>query len=122
MIAKEANTMNDRMTKNYATDGGDTWVIGGKLVVEEGAEVEGLGGGGGDLPIASAETLGGVKALGGVKVGSGLTITDGVLSADGITPAAAQASLESTAELADVITAFNGLLAALKTAGIVANA
>ena len=112
--------MNDRMTKNYATDGGDTWVIGGKLVVEEGAEVEGLDGGsaseGYTLPAASASTLG------GVKVGSGLTITDGVLSADGITPAAAQASLESTAELADVITAFNGLLAALKTAGIVANA
>ena len=54
--------------------------------------------------------------------GSGLTITDGVLSADGIAPAATQAALESNAELADVITAFNGLLAALKTAGIVANA
>ena len=111
--------MNDRMTKNYATDGGDTWVIGGKLVVKEDAEVEGLEGGGGSsytLPAASASTLG------GVKVGSGLSITDGVLSADGVTPAAAQAALESTAELADVITAFNGLLAALKTAGIVANA
>ena len=111
--------MNDSMTKNYATDGGDTWVIGGKLVVDEGAEVEGLEGGSGSsytLPAASASTLG------GVKVGSGLSIADGVLSADGITPAAAQASLESTAELADVITAFNGLLAALKTAGIVANA
>ncbi len=108
------------MTKNYATDGGDTWVIGGKLVVEEGAEVEGLSGGEGGgsytLPVASASTLG------GVKVGSGLTITDGILSADGITPAATQAALESSAELADVITAFNGLLAALKTAGIVANA
>ena len=111
--------MNDRGTTNYSTDTGDTWVIGGKLVVEEGAEVEGLGGGSGaeyTLPTASAETLG------GVKIGSGLTITDGVLSADGITPAATQAALESNAELADVITAFNGLLAALKTAGIVANA
>ena len=120
MIAKEANKMNDRMTKNYATDGGDTWVIGGKLVVKEDAEVEGLEGSGSSgsytLPAASASTLG------GVKVGSGLSITDGVLSADGVTPAAAQAALESTAELADVITAFNGLLAALKTAGIVANA
>lgn len=28
--------------KNYSTDGGDTLVIGGKLKVEEGAEVEGL--------------------------------------------------------------------------------
>ena len=34
-------------TKNYRTDGGDTLVIGGKLVVEDGATVEGLDGGGG---------------------------------------------------------------------------
>lgn len=33
--------------KNYKTDGGDTLVIGGKLVVEDGATVEGLEGGGG---------------------------------------------------------------------------
>lgn len=33
-------------TKNYSTDGGDTLVIGGKLVIEEDAEVEGLEGGG----------------------------------------------------------------------------
>lgn len=32
----------DRTCKNYNTDGGDTLVIGGKLVIEEGAEVEGL--------------------------------------------------------------------------------
>lgn len=29
-------------TKNYKTDGGDTWVVGGKLVVEDTAEVDGL--------------------------------------------------------------------------------
>ena len=29
-------------SKNYRTDGGDVWVIGGKLVIEEGATVEGL--------------------------------------------------------------------------------
>ena len=34
--------MNDRVTKNYSKDGGDTLVIGGKLVIEEGAEVEGM--------------------------------------------------------------------------------
>lgn len=34
-------------TKNYFTAGGDTLVVGGKLVVEAGAEVEGLEGGGG---------------------------------------------------------------------------
>ena len=34
--------MDSIVTKNYSTDGGDTWVIGGKLVIEDGAEVEGL--------------------------------------------------------------------------------
>ena len=33
------------VTKNYFTDEGDTLVIGGKLIIEEGAEVEGLAGG-----------------------------------------------------------------------------
>ena len=113
--------MKDRMTKNYSTDGGNTWVVGGKLVIEDGATVEGLEGGGSstpyELPTASAQTLG------GVKVGSGLSVdADGVLSADGITPAANQAALDATADLAGVISAFNGLLTALKTAGIVADA
>ena len=34
--------MSEYNTKNYTTDGGDTTVIGGRLVVEEGAFVEGL--------------------------------------------------------------------------------
>ena len=110
--------MKDRMTKNYSTDGGNTWVVGGKLVIEDGATVEGLEGGGSgtpyELPTASAQTLG------GVKVGSGLSIVaNGVLSADGITPAANQAALEAT-EVADVVTAFNALLTKLKAAGFMA--
>ena len=50
--------------KNYTEQGGDVTHIGGKLVIEEGGEVEGFDGGGGSytLPVASAETLGGVKA------------------------------------------------------------
>lgn len=105
------------VTKNYSTEGGDALVIGGKLVIEEGAEVEGLGGGSGEgytLPVASTDTLG------GVKIGDGLTITEGVLSVDGITPAETQAALGNDAELADVVIAFNALLAALQAAGIVA--
>ena len=101
--------------KNYNTDGGDTTVIGGRLVVEEGASVEGLPSTGGEsytLPAATA------SALGGIKVGSGLSVTaDGTLSADGITPAANQAALEAT-EVSDVVTAFNALLLKLKTAGL----
>ena len=34
--------MDSIVTKNYSTDEGNTWVIGGKLVIEDGAEVEGL--------------------------------------------------------------------------------
>ena len=109
--------MNDRVTKNYSTDGGDTLVIGGKLVIEESAVIEGLSGDGTPyaLPPASAERLG------GVKVGSGLSIDEnGVLSADGITPAANQASLGDDAELSDVASKVNALLLALKTAGLMA--
>ena len=68
------------VTKNRNEDGGDTLVIGGKMIVEEGATVEGLGeaASGYTLPAATADTLG------GVKVGSGLSIDgDGVLSANG---------------------------------------
>ena len=38
-------------TKSYSTDGGDTLIIGGKLIIEETAEVTGLGdNGGGETP------------------------------------------------------------------------
>ena len=108
-------------TKNYMAHGGGELVIGGKLTFLEGAVVENFpgesGGGGGSytLPTASASTLG------GVKVGSGLTITDGVLSADGVTPAAAQADSTATT-IAALKEDFNALLAALRTAGLLAAA
>ena len=103
------------ITKNYFTESGDELVIGGKLTVLEGAEVEGLSGGGGSytLPTATADKLG------GIKVGSGLTITDGVLSATGITPAEAQA--DSTASsYTGLKDDFNALLAKLRAAGLLA--
>ena len=103
------------VTKNYFTEGGDELVIGGKLTVLEGAEVEGLSGGGGSytLPAATADKLG------GIKVGSGLTITDGVLSATGITPAEAQA--DSTASsYTGLKDDFNALLGKLRAAGLLA--
>lgn len=110
------------VTRNYFAHGGNELVIGGKLTFLTGATVEGGEGlfDGGDssgytLPVASAETLG------GVKIGSGLTITDGVLSADGITPAAAQADSEATT-IAGLKEDLNALLAALRTAGLLATA
>ena len=110
--------MDTHVGKNYFDDGGDTLVIGGKLQVEEGAEVSGLPSGGGTYMLPAATT----STLGGVKVGAGLSVTEeGVLSADGITPADEQEDLTAT-ELADVVTAFNSLLAKLKEAGLMASA
>ena len=112
---------NTHNTKNYMAHGGNELVIGGKLTFLEGAEVENFpgGGGGGDsytLPAASASTLG------GVKVGSGLSVTaEGVLSADGVTPAAAQADSTATT-IAALKEDFNTLLAAMRTAGLLASA
>lgn len=104
-------------TKNFMAHGGNELVIGGKLTILPGAVVKGLDGGGGSgytLPAATASTLG------GIKVGSGLSITaEGVLSADGITPAAAQADSEATT-IATLKADFNALLAALRTAGLLA--
>ena len=108
-------------TKNYMAHGGNELVIGGKLTFLPGASVEGGEGlfdGGGDsaytLPAATADTLG------GVKIGSGLSITEqGVLSASGITPAASQADSEATT-IAGLKEDFNTLLAALRTAGLMA--
>ena len=137
--------MNDRVTKNYFKDGGDTLVIGGKLVVEEGAEVEGLDAGGGstpeyELPAATSETLGGVivgdnleveedgtlsvpvasASEGGVvKVGTGLAINDGVLS---VSPASKQNNVSTdSATTGDLARAFNGLLSAMKTCGLMSS-
>ena len=109
-------------TKNYFAHGGNELVIGGKLTFLTGASVEGSEGlfGGGEggytLPAATASTLG------GIKVGSGLSVTEeGVLSADGITPAAAQADSTATT-IAGLKEDFNALLAALRTAGLLATA
>ena len=96
--------------KNYTEQGGETTHFGGKVVFEEGVEVEGLSAN--PLNKASADTLG------GIKVGEGLSIdADGVLSADGITPAANQADSTATT-IAGLMTDFNALLTKLKTAGL----
>lgn len=111
---------NTHNTKNFFAHGGNELVIGGKLTFLDGAEVEnfpGEGGGGSEYTLPTAST----STLGGVKVGSGLTITDGVLSADGITPAAYQADSEATS-VAALKSDFNDLLAALRTAGLMAAA
>jgi hypothetical protein len=123
--------MSSYNVKNYTENGGEVTHIGGKLVFDEGATVEGFPdsgrGSGYELPIASAATLG------GVKVGDGLSITDGVLSADPYTmPEAtvetrgAVKSAESqdeinTTDLTVLVRAFNGLVEKLKNAGLMAS-
>ena len=114
--------------KNYSTDDGNTWVVGGKLVIEEGAEVEGLNSDDSDdsdtIPIASD------SVLGGVKIGNGLSVTsDGILS---IAPASTtmvggmkklpyMADFEDTS-LASFESRFNQFLTALREAGIMEEA
>lgn len=75
-------------TKNYKVQGGDEWVVGGKLTIEEGGSIDGL-------PDAAASTKGVVKQAANVAA---------------VTPAGA----EPTA----VETAINDILTALKAAGL----
>ena len=96
-------------TKNYTEQGGNVTHFGGKVVFEEGVEVEGLSAN--PLNKASADTLG------GIKVGDGLSIdANGVLSADGITPAENQADSEAET-VAELVDDLNALLTKLKAAG-----
>ena len=56
--------MDSIVTRNYSTDGGDTLIIGGKLIIEEGAVVEGLSGAGsGAAANQAASTATAVAAL-----------------------------------------------------------
>lgn len=96
-------------TKNYTEQGGDVTHIGGKLIVEQGAEVEGMSG------VA-------------YTAGDNITITGNEISATDTTYAAASAStlglVKQAAAVADAtddaVTTVNALLASLRTAGILA--
>lgn len=99
---------------NYTEQGGEKTVIGGeilitgKITVDDGATVTGITG---EIPVADATTLG------GVKVGNGLsTNAAGVLS---VAPAAAQADSEAET-LETLVSEFNSLLGKLRTAGFLA--
>ena len=84
--------MSEYSAKNYTEQGGDITHIGGKLIIEEGATVEGLSPGG-----ATVEGL----------------------SPGGITPAENPADSSATTVVA-LKDDFNGLLAKLKAAGLMA--
>lgn len=55
--------MSTHVPKNYSDDGGDTLVIGGKLVIKEGAEVAGLPGAGSAAENQAASTASQVSGL-----------------------------------------------------------
>lgn len=106
--------------KNHTEQGGEKTVIGGTLevlpgatiVADEGATVEGFGGGGEYvLPIATQETLGGVKAgtSGPVRIDN-----NGVVY---LTTAGCQAESEAT-DVEGLVSDFNALIAKLKNAGL----
>ena len=105
--------------KNHTEQGGEKTVIGGTLEVlpgatikaDEGATVEGFGGGEYELPIATQTTLGGVKAgnSGPVRIDS-----DGVVY---LTTAGFQAESEAT-DVEGLVSDFNALIAKLKNAGL----
>lgn len=113
--------MNDRVTKNYFKDGGNSLVIGGKLVVEEDATVEGLDTGG-EIPVASS------SVLGGVRIGSGLNVTGGgTLSVAPATADVAGAVKKMPFQgrcvaisLVEVENSINGILQKLQAAGLMA--
>lgn len=106
--------------KNYKTDGGDTLVIGGKLVIEDGATVQ--GGGFDQLAPATAD------ALGGVKIGDNITVdAAGVIAVPDAAAAAKGVVLQGVAVAdaageAPTAAEFKALLDSLRGAGIIATA
>ncbi len=115
--------MSEYSVKNYTEQGGDVTHIGGKLIIEKGAEVEGLDGGGGSytLPTASADTLGGVKA----KAKTNETVEVAVDEQGNLyvpeypTVPQMEKQEDSTAEeAAQLKEDFNALLQALKSCGL----
>lgn len=110
--------------KNYTEQGGEVTHIGGKLVIDEGGTVEGFEAGGSPapLPVASADTLGGVKA----KAKTTETVE---VAADGegrlyvpaypaVKPFPQIARQADATGAEDVVEKYNALLAALRTAGL----
>ena len=96
-------------TKNYTEQGGDVTHIGGKLIIEQGAEVEGMSG------VA-------------YTAGDNISIEGNEISATDTTYEAATAStlglVKQAAAVADAtdnaVTTVNALLASLRAAGILA--
>lgn len=115
--------MSEYNAKNYTEQGGEVTHIGGKLIIDEGGEVEGFDSGGNSytLPIASADTLGGVKAK--TKSDEAVEVAvdeSGKLYVPAVTKAAHVENSTTTNgdDVTDLVAKFNSLLSALQTAGL----
>ena len=118
--------------KNYMAQGGDRLVIGGSLEILEGASVTGLPPA--TVAAATEETLGGVLAAAKAetdtveaKIGEDhklyvppYTLPAAEAAALGGVLLAANQTASTATELSGLVAEFNTLLAALKTAGIMA--
>ncbi len=114
--------------KNYTEQGGDKTVIGGELLIEDGAKVTGLPSSPAfNLEVANSSELGGIKA-------DPKTENDSVSVVIGDddklyvpkyptvpTQLSSENQAESTAEtVEDLVAEFNALLSKLKTSGLMA--
>jgi hypothetical protein len=110
-------------TKNYTEQGGEKTVIGGTLEIKEGASVTGLSAD--PLLMATAETLGGVKADAKAETDT----VSAKIGEDGILyvlaypvvpeiPIAANQVDSIATDAAGLVTDFNALLTKLKAVGL----
>ena len=109
-------------SKNYTEQGGEVTHIGGKLVFDEGATVEGS-----EIPSSYVLPEADAETLGGVMIGAGFSVHDGVLAlseasaeAIGGVKLVANQGASTATTVAGLKEDFNVLLAALKAAGVMA--
>ena len=119
--------MSEYNALNYTEQGGAKTVIGGALEIKEGATVTGLPSTPAAITAATADALGGVIAA---AKGDGDTVLAKIGGDNKLyvptypvvpeQPVAANQAASTAEDVAGVVTDFNTLLAALKTAGLMA--
>jgi len=112
--------------KNYTEQGGDTTVIGGTLeitstgtlVIDAAATVEGV------VSAPTVDALTSTSATSALSANQGKALSDALtVLSDALTAKTAANQADSVAEtVADLVTDFNGLLAKLIAAGLMADA
>ena len=116
--------MSEYNALNYTEQGGAKTVIGGTLEIKEGATVTGLPSSPAAITAATADALGGVIAA---AKGNGDTVEAKIGSDNKLyvptypaVPVVANQPASTAEDVATLVTDVNNLLAALKTAGLMA--